>query len=345
MPTVLMARVFGAATASGLLAVLLVDGSVPGLLFGYFAALPLEVIGLSAGPLPCLLAGMLGTVLVAVAAGGYGAGVHLLVNVLPAALVVGLTLRAWPGPDGKLGWAPPGPVLVTLTGLGLVVLAAAVLAFAGEDGGLRGSTERFLAAAAEDVGAGAAGAAGPPAAEAVAGTPVAGAGAGAVAAPPAAGAMAEDPLPAMVEIVTTILPGATVVSWLMMVIVNAAVAQALLARNGQLLRPALALNALVLPEWLASVLGIAALLSFVTLDEVAYLGINAGVVLSLPFFFGGLAVVHAVAARKSGRFSLLIAFYGCVLLLGWPVLLLIGLGVIEPWLGLRRRVAPDGDER
>ena len=79
--------------------------------------------------------------------------------------------------------------------------------------------------------------------------------------------------------------------------------------------------------------------------QLAYLALNVVIVLLVPFFFAGLAVVHAFASGRQARTLLLVVFYFFLLVSGWPIALVIGLGVIEQWAGLRRRFARTGPDQ
>ena len=75
-----------------------------------------------------------------------------------------------------------------------------------------------------------------------------------------------------------------------------------------------------------------------------FVGINAMIALSVAFCLGGLAVLHAAARRLSHPTMVLVFFYTTAALFGWPFLVVAVLGLLEIWLGLRRRLAPQGVE-
>jgi hypothetical protein len=66
------------------------------------------------------------------------------------------------------------------------------------------------------------------------------------------------------------------------------------------------------------------------------------IALSVAFCLGGLAVLHAAARRLSHPTIVLVFFYTTAALFGWPFLAAAVLGLLETWLGLRRRLAPQG---
>ena len=77
--------------------------------------------------------------------------------------------------------------------------------------------------------------------------------------------------------------------------------------------------------------------------EIGFLLVNLAIVQALPFFFSGLAVVHAYAARRAAKVAFLVVFYLVLSFLAWPVVAVIGLGIIEQWAGLRGRIAATAD--
>ena len=68
-----------------------------------------------------------------------------------------------------------------------------------------------------------------------------------------------------------------------------------------------------------------------------FFGINIMIVLTVPFCLAGLAVLHTVAYRFSRPAILLVPFYVLAGALGWPLLLITILGLIDASLRLRGR--------
>jgi hypothetical protein len=99
------------------------------------------------------------------------------------------------------------------------------------------------------------------------------------------------------------------------------------------------LAALSLPSWISAALGAAAMLSLIS-GPARFYGVNMLIVLSVPFCLAGLAVLHAAVRRLRHRQIPLAAFYLLAGLLGWPLLVITVLGVLDAPLGLRRRLAP-----
>ncbi|CAO3419373.1 DUF2232 domain-containing protein [Azospirillum doebereinerae] len=275
------------------------------LILGYLAPLPLFLAGLWFGTSAVLFAGLAGTV--AVMAGTSGSWLvslaYLMTGALPAVLVVRQSLLARVSGDGSLEWYPPGRVLMGLTGLGVAAVLAAVILTFDQPGGLEGVVRRMLARVAEPLFR-------------------------------AQGQTAPGPE----EIwMAAALPGLVAISWVIMTIVNGALAQGALMRFGRNKRPPMRLAELELPRWLVPAFLAALLGASVLPDTFGFLAVNVALILAVPFAFAGLSVVHVVARSRSARTPILVGFYMVLFLFGWPILLLVGLGMIEQWIGLRRR--------
>lgn len=310
MPTALVAALAGGAVSALFYAAVLFGGT-GALILAYLAPLPLFLAGLWLGLGATAIAGGTAAVLVALATGSVTALLGYAISAaIPAAFVVRQALLARPSAGGGVEWYPPGLLLMGLTGFGIAAFFAAVLWTIGEPGGLEGVLRETLAGMVRAV-----------------------APEGKTATGPEAFGIAR------------LMPGLVVVSWLLMTIINGALAQGLLMRFSRNRRPPMRITAVELPGWLplafALVVAGAALLP----DMAGFLALNVALVLAVPFGFAGLAVVHAYAGRRKARVALLVGFYLFLFLFGWPIAVLVGLGVIEQWIGLRRRWANAGPDQ
>ena len=292
-----------AGLASAGLFLSLVSG-VPGvLLFAYFVQLPIIFIGLTLGLTGSVVAA-LGAVLVnSLIAGLLATLIYAALQAAPALFVVRQALLSRTDAGGQVEWFPPGLLLGQLT---LAAVAAVVLAYAfylNEPGGLQGAVESFLAVALSEFGAI------PEATE----------------------------LPPEARGLAFVFPGIMATSWLVMVVLNGVLAQALAVRTGWQRRPSPDLAGLELPWWLWPILGVAALFSLFG-GGAGFLGGSLLMVLAVPYFFLGLAVVHSLARRWSHRRIALFVLYACIVLFGWPGLVVVLLGFVEDWAHLRRRL-------
>jgi len=311
-----------AATGGGVVAEVMylavLTGSALGMMMVYLVPFPLFVVGLAFGAGAALVAVTLATVLAVLVAGTVALPLAFLVTSgVPVLLLVRQALLSRQHTDGTAEWYPAGLLLVLVSGLGgLLVIVACGLGFIlGNDGGLEGAIHDLLVQA----------------------LPVLFQGSGITPDQAQSDAVA--------EVITSVFPGMIVVTWLLMVIVNGLLAQAALARCGRLRRPGLRMSEVDLPGWTPLVLALT-LAGAVLLDgQARYLAINLSIVLVVPFLFAGLAVVHAFAAGRSSRATILVVFYILVTVVAWLVLAVIGLGIIDQWAGLRRRFGAGSSDR
>ena len=147
----------------------------------------------------------------------------------------------------------------------------------------------------------------------------------------------------MVAVIVPMFPGAIGVSWLVMTIVNATLAHGILTRLKKILRPSPTYAALDLPQWISWPLVLSALLALLGSGEMEYTGRNLAMILVVPFFFLGLAVVHTWARRVTYSGMALAAFYLVLVLSGWATIVVAGIGMAELWVGLRHRMGGPAD--
>jgi hypothetical protein len=142
----------------------------------------------------------------------------------------------------------------------------------------------------------------------------------------------------LLSFIAFILPGIVATSWMVMTATNGSLAQGLLARFGASWRPSPDLAALGLPMWIPVLLAFAAGATLFG-GTARFIGVNVLIVLAVPFCLAGLAVLHTVARRFPRPAVTLVTFYLLAGFLGWPLLLIAVLGLLDSPLGLRRRFA------
>lgn len=288
--------------AAGGLYISVVFGSPGALILVYLTQLPLFAAGLWLGTGAAAIAGASATLVLLAASDVMAAAIFAGLNAVPVVVLVRQALLARRQPDGTIVWYPPGLLAAWLTALALAGIGVAVLAFGGPQSfhaDLQAVIERALSRLS---------------------------------------AAAADDRAALADAIALVVPGIVAASWMVMAVVNAALAQGILARFGLNWRMSPDFAALELPPWLSIALAVAVVLTLFG-DVGRFVGVNGAIALSVAFCLGGLAVLHAATRRLAHPRIALVAFYTLAGLFGWPLLVAAALGLIEPWVGLRRRLA------
>jgi hypothetical protein len=293
----------GAAAGAMYVAVML--GTPGALILVYLTQLPLFAAGLWLGTGAAVAAGLTGSLVLLAASDLLGAALFAALNAGPVALLVRQALLARRREDGSLVWYPPGLLAAWLAGMALVGIAVAVLLMGGPEP-LQASLRTVLAQVLDRVYGRQL-----PNREQVAAT------------------------------LATVIPGIVAASWMVTAIVNGALAQGVLARFGANWRPSPSLASLGLPLWLPIALAAAAAATLLG-GGLRFVGVNVIIALSVTFCLAGLAVLHAAVRRLSHPVMALVCFYTTAALFGWPFVVVAVFGLLEPWLGLRHRLAPQG---
>jgi hypothetical protein len=297
------------AVASAGLAILGAVGGAFGLLAAYFAALPLFVVGFVSGRQACGIAMMAAAVTVGAVLSPEEALMFLGAQGAPAALMVWLSLRMRVASDGAVEWVSPGVVLAGLAGYGAIAFAALALVLLNEAGGTQG-LEAGLATELQRAVTSVAPGADP------------------------------DRVQAVTAAFARYFPAVVLASWIVMTVVNAVIGFRLAGRFFERQRPEPQWSALTLPSWLMTATAAASFLALVGRgSSVGFVGGNTALGLCVPYVLLGFAVAHTLAAGLGSRRIVLWGLYLLVFMLGWPLLLMAGLGFVEDWIGVRRRFA------
>jgi len=142
----------------------------------------------------------------------------------------------------------------------------------------------------------------------------------------------------LIEFLVSAIPLAAAILATITNLFNLWLAARIVKFSGRLGRPWPQLSALKFPPSLAAILAVAVALSFVD----GMLGIVAGITsaaLLLAYGVLGFAVLHAITQGLQMRPFLLGLAYAAVFLIGWPILALCLLGLIDTTIDLRGRVA------
>lgn len=278
------------------------SGSLGTVILVYLMQLPLFAAGLWLGADAAAVAGAAGLVILLGAENMLTLALFAGLNAVPVVLLVRQALLARTGAAGAVEWYPPGLLSAWLTGLGLAMIAAAVLVLGGLDG-MRAALRQVLASALDARSGG-----------------------------------NTSNLNEVLDGMAFVLPGLIAASWMVMTATNGILAQGLLARFRANWRPSPDMAALGLPIWIPVLLAVSAAATLLG-GAIRFVAVNVIIALAVPFCLAGLAVLHTLARRLSRPAVPLITFYILAAVFGWPLLLAAFLGVLDSSVGLRRRFA------
>lgn len=289
---------------SAVLYLSLLTGSPGALILAYLSSLPLFATGFSMGLVPLLVAAATGTVITGIGDEFLSAAMYGGLTAGPVIWIVHLALTSRKS-SGSVEWYPSGRLITWLSAIAGGYFLVAVAAFSAFEGGLRGQIERFLTAILEKLS-------GRPWAEL-------------------------EGAHALLGVWEPMFPAMVGVSWIIMLSLNGVLAQGLLVRFSQNLRPSPSMAVLQLPRVLALIFG-GALLASLAPSFVGYAGTTISVYFMIPYLLLGLAAVHALAGKLTFAHIVLVVFYIVLVLFGlFGLALTAGLGLVEQWFNVRRR--------
>lgn len=336
-----------AGLASAILYAAASGGATPAIILAYIAPLPIFIAGLGWGTFTALTAGAVGLLLMAVVSGVSSGVVYFAVVALAPIWLVRLALlsravggrgasaaaraarareahhravadgtRDGPPEDDlepQVQWYPPGLLVVWTTAIAATLLVISILSMAATDDGLRGAVVQMINTGILDTGE-----------------------LSRVLDARGVDVSARE----FLEMVATFVPATAASMWLVMTLANMAVAQVIVARTGQPMRPTPDIAQMTYPQAFLVVFPISLILAFLP-GELGFAGASLAALLFVPYFLLGLATIHAISRRWQARSAILIGFYAVLILLGSPVVLVGILGLVEAWMGLRARYGSD----
>jgi hypothetical protein len=312
MTTVLIALAAGCASA--LMFASIISGALISLVLFYLAPLPLMVAGLGWGPLSATIGGI-------AAALGLGAIFGLpyclafvLTVALPAWWLGHLALLGRPVATGAqsgngaapaapaMEWYPVGRILLWTAGFAVLTTMAALFTLGGDAATITGALRRGLL---RIIG---------------------------VRGPAAATGDTEQ----IVDALVTIAPAAAAIVAMMTLTLNLWLAAKVTATSGRLHRPWPDLKSAALPPMTLAALSLALALCF-TGGLFAMLGQIASAALLMAYALIGFAVLHTLTLAMKSRAVWLSGTYALVLVFGWPIIVMVGLGLADAVFGFRQR--------
>jgi len=305
-----MQRQLFIALGGGFASALLLVGSLTGaggLLLANFAPLPLLLAGFSMGARSVVMAGAAACVALLFFGGIETAAFYAGTTAIPAWVIVYHALSHRFTASGATDWYSIGEIVCRLTALIAVFVIAVSLAVSGVQGGIENSISNFVETMITQI----------------------------------VQMMALDLNNEGVELLadrmTMMFPAVTTLSWLIMMIVNAVLAQALLVKWGKPLRPSPHYRSIEVPEWAYWAIVGAAAAKLLSSGDVEYVAQNLVVILGAPFFLVGLAVAHSLAHRLKMPGLGLGLLYASFMILTWAPVAVAAVGFAEHWVRLRDR--------
>lgn len=280
--------------------------SVLGMLFINFTHLPLFLAGLSLGTMAVSVAVLTGTLLVGVTTGFVPLLSFLAAIALPAAIIVRQSLLWRTADDGSVSWYPIGSLLTLMVGYGAAAFVLIYMVMGSDGPGMIESLRLML--------------------DEMFGIMVP--------------HMSDDERLMAADLWAPYIPAALVVSWLITLTINGAIAQGLLGKFGHNVRPAIDFSGTELPLGMAFALLACGGLWYFTGGVSAFFGQTLTIIISLAYLFVGLTVVHKLSHALPLRRIMLTGFYLTLFFIGWPGLALVAAtGLADQLIGLRPRIA------
>lgn len=299
--------VLGGVASAALFAVATLYADKGFIFLAYLAPIPLFMAGLGAGYVSGIIASLAGAGGLILATSPQTAWVYTILIALPVAILVTMAMRYKLSEDGQAFWYPEGRLLTALTAYPcLFFLTAFGAAEQQESGGLLQQTLDALPQIIDQF---------------------------------SKEMKVEDiaPLKSALEMLANVFPAIAGISWILIVLLCALVAQSSLRQQGWLLRSSLSWSELRLPTTLIIAAAIAGLMAFAPAPY-DYIGTNLGAILCAPIFIAGLAIAHAYAATKKTRIFILFLLYVLLTFLPWLAVLVTLLGALDQGLDFRRRL-------
>jgi hypothetical protein len=291
----------------------IISGALISLVLFYLAPLPLMVAALGWGPLSATIGGIAAAIGLGAIFGLPYCIAFVLTVALPAWWLGHLALLGRPvatAPSAGNGaapaapameWYPVGRILLWTAGFAVLTTMAALFTLGGDAATITGALRRGLL---RIIGA-------------------------------------RDSVPTanteqFVDALAAIAPAAAAVVAMMTLTLNLWLAARITATSGRLHRPWPDLKSAALPPMTLAVLSLALALCF-TGGLFAMLGQIASAALMMAYALIGFAVLHTLTLAMKSRALCLSGAYAVVLVFGWPVVAMVGLGLADAVFGFRQR--------
>jgi hypothetical protein len=300
-----------AGCASALMFASIISGALISLLLFYLAPLPLMVAGLGWGPLSATIGGISAAIGLGAIFGLPYCIAFVLTFALPAWWLGHLALLGRPVASAAstgngaapvapvMEWYPVGRILLWIAGFAVLAIVAFLLTLGTDAATITGTLRRGLM---RMIGA----------RDSTANTEQ------------------------VIDALVAIAPAAATIVTMMTLTLNLWLAARITATSGRLHRPWPDMKSAALPPMTLAALSLALAFCF-TGGLSAMLAQIAGAALVMAYALTGFAVLHTLTLAMKSRAIWLSGTYAVVLMFGWPVLAMAGLGLADAVFGFRQR--------
>lgn len=147
------------------------------------------------------------------------------------------------------------------------------------------------------------------------------------------------------ETIIQFFPTIITLNWALILFINGAIAQKVLEKRDLALRPQFLLENVRTDELWLYALAISGLIGFLLDGVVAQVALNLTFALMIPFWFVGLGTLHYLAKQEKYLFKGAIwGVYVLIFLIPLSHLIIVALGIFEPWIQLRTRLSERTEE-
>lgn len=289
---------------SAVLALSLATGSALALLLAYLAPFPLFLVGLSKGQKATTLCVSAAVFFTGLMGGVLSAVVFAFMTGIPCAILILLALRHRMSHD-RVEWFSAGTLLAILPIYGSLLFIIGYMVFGTGGQPLEMVIQDFFSQVINSLAA----------------------------------TLPSEAKTALITQISGIFVAMILISWSFMTLVNAIMAQAVLTKAQTALRPTPRYSQLRLPDVASWAFVAVAIVTVISDGTTAFIARNLSLALCLPFLFLGLSVVHQAVRLTRFSGALLSGLYLLLLLSLWVAVPLIGLGLIEQWIGVRKYLA------
>jgi uncharacterized protein YybS (DUF2232 family) len=318
MPTHLLIGAGAGLVSAALFASAATAAALAGILL-YLSPLPLCLAGLGWGRSAAALAGLTGTVVMAVTLGPGPALAFALTIAAPVAVFTHLLLLSRPIPAAEgattptVEWYPPGRLVGWAALIAGILAALLVLALGpGLESYHQWINQTLFPNVMKVLG-------------------------------PNASELTPKMIDSLKAVLAKALPAAFVIVWLALMLLNLWLAGLIVEASGRALRPWPDLHSLEVPNVFVAVFAGALIVSFVP-GVIGLLATGLASAMLFAYMLQGLAVIHVYSRGVPLRWLLLVVVYLGILFLGWLAIVVAIVGLAEPLFGWRGRNAAPGNQ-